>query len=107
MSKEKGLIEVAALNKFGMCPMCNKQVMLLKSEYSAYKLSESGWITSQTDSKTEFKIVCPHCGYVYEVVVTPYGLSAKGAKIEEEYEPRKPILNNPIGTIVVEDKIKE
>ena len=102
---KKDLIEVAAVNKFGICPMCNKQVMLLKSEYSAYKLSESGWITSQTDSKTEFKIVCPECGYVYDVVVTPYGLSSKGAIIEEKYESRKPILNNPIGTIIVEDKV--
>ncbi|MBQ8131000.1 MAG: hypothetical protein IJ193_00750 [Bacilli bacterium] len=96
----KKLVEIAALNKFGICPMCNAQVMLLKSEYSAYRLSESGWITSQTDSKTEFKIVCPECGFVYDVEVTPYGLSAKGAKIEEDIEPRKPILDNPIGKLV-------
>jgi hypothetical protein len=55
--KNKELLEVVAQNKFGICPMCNSPTMLLRSNYSAYHLSESGWITSQTDSKTEFKFI--------------------------------------------------
>jgi len=103
MKNKKDLIEIAEVNKFGICPMCGSKTMLLKSEYSAYTLSESGWITSQTDSITDFKVICPKCEFVYDVVITPYGLSAKGAIIDEDKEKRKPILNNPIGTITVKD----
>ena len=103
MEKKNDLIEIAGVNKFGICPMCGARTMLLKSEYSAYTLSESGWITSQTDSTTDFKIVCPKCEFVYDVVVTPFGLSAKGAVVSENEETRKPILNNPIGTVEVKD----
>ncbi len=103
MKEKKDLIEIAAVNKFGVCPMCGERTMLLKSEYSAYTLSESGWITAQTDSTSDFKVVCPKCEFVYDVVITPYGLSAKGAIIDEDHETRKPILNNPIGTVVVKD----
>lgn len=104
MSKEKkDLIEIAGVNLFGICPMCGHPTMLFKSEYTAYTISESGWITGQTDSASEFKIICPECEFVYEVEITPFGLSAKGANVSNEEEIRKPILNNPIGTIVVED----
>ena len=100
----KELLEVVAQNKFGICPMCNSPTMLLRSNYSAYHLSESGWITSQTDSKTEFKIVCPECGFVLEVQVTPYGLAPLRSELTEEEELRNPILtDNPIGTVIMED----
>ncbi|MBR2248038.1 MAG: hypothetical protein IJ880_13625 [Bacilli bacterium] len=72
MSKEKkDLIEIAGVNLFGICPMCGHPTMLFKSEYTAYTISESGWITGQTDSTSEFKIICPECEFVYEVEITP------------------------------------
>lgn len=100
--KEKEKIEVAAQNVFGICPMCAEHTMLLESKYSAYRLSPSGWITNQTDSKTSFKIICPKCGYCYEVKVTPFGLAPIHSELEEEDENRNPILkDNPLGKITI------
>ena len=95
-------IEVAAQNIFGVCPMCAAHTMLFESKYSAYALSPSGWITKQTDSKVYFKIVCPDCGYTYNVKVTPFGLAPVNSELEDEYENRNPILkDNPLGKITI------
>lgn len=95
-------IEIAAQNIFGICPICAAHTMLLESKYAAYRLSPSGWITSQTDSKVFFKIVCPKCGYVYSVKVTPFGLAPINSELDEEYENRNPILkDNPLGKIII------
>lgn len=103
MKKESEKLEIAAQNIFGICPMCGEHTMLFESKYSVYRLSPAGWITNQTDSKTSFKIVCPSCGYNYDVKVTPFGLATINSELTEEYENRNPILkDNPLGKITID-----
>lgn len=94
MSENNKLLHVVSVNEFGICPECGKPLMLLKAEYTAYALASSGWINKQVDQKSEFKRVCPSCGFTDNVKITAYGLLPEGYSDEEEI--RKPILKNPI-----------
>lgn len=71
--------------------------MLLSSDYKAYHLSSSGWITRMEDEKKEFTIVCPKCGMHHKMVITERGLTPIELA-EDKDDPRSPILrDNPIG----------
>lgn len=80
---------------FGICPKCDSPLMLLRAQYTAYKLARSGWIQAQVDEKSEMKVVCPKCGYTNKVTITDKGITPLG--YDTSIDTRKPILKNPIG----------
>ena len=83
-------------NKFGVCPICGHPLLLLKSAYSVYKISETAWIKQQLDNRINYKGVCKECGYSLELEVTERGLQPKGYVGKPT---QKPILNKNIGYI--------
>lgn len=100
--KDNKIIPIVT-NEFGICPICGNRLLLLKSAYSAYTLSDSGWITSMLDDKVEFKVICTNCHYTCDMEITASGLTPKDYKFKDN-DTRKPILkDNPIGEIIVED----
>jgi transcription elongation factor Elf1 len=66
--------QIVYRNKFGICPICNHRLSLLHAKYTASKLSENGWIEQELASHYIYKAVCPKCGFVMDVHVTPRGL---------------------------------
>ena len=91
---------IATRNKFGVCPICGHTLLLLKSQYSAYKLNDIAWITQKLDSKVSYKGVCSKCGYNIDYELNERGLEPIGF---EGKPTQKPILGNKAG-YVEEDK---
>lgn len=87
---------IATRNKFGVCPLCGRTLLLLKSQYTAYKLNEIAWITQELDKKVSYKGVCPKCGYTINYELNERGLEPIGF---EGKPTQKPILSNKAGYI--------
>lgn len=96
MDKDK-LIDVVLVNHYGICPVCNAKMNLLHSQYTAYRLSPAGWITSRLDTMNKYTVVCPKCGYTCDMGINEYGLYPLDSRVH--HETREPILkgDNPIG----------
>lgn len=88
------MIKVIEEIPYGICPECRRRLMLLRSEYTAYILAESGWIQSKVDEKSDLKMVCPNCGFTRKARVGDSGLIPEG--LDDMNLPRKPILKNLI-----------
>lgn len=95
--KTRSLIDVIFENQFGICPICGKPMMLLKSEHQAFTLSSSGWITSRVDQKTFWKVVCPNCEHTHTMKITKCGLTP--IEMDDDDDNRLPVLEeNPIAS---------
>lgn len=79
----------------GICPQCGKNMMLLRADYSAYKVSPSGYLEARVDEKSELTLVCPSCGFSTKAHMSVNGVLPDGF---DDRLLREPITNNPIGS---------
>lgn len=101
--KAKKLVDAVTFNQFGTCPICKKPMMLLKSDYKAFTLSSSGWITSMADQTVDWEVVCPNCHHHHTMKITKRGLTP--IELADDDDDRLPILeDNPIGEVFIEEK---
>lgn len=91
-----GLLHVIKRLPMGICPVCGKPLMLLRSEYTAYILAESGYIRSKVDEKSEMKMICPKCGYIENARVGDDGIIPE--RLDDLVPSTGEIKNNPIGS---------
>lgn len=89
------LKEVIIKNNFGLCPICGKPLLLLKSYYALYTLTNIALAHKLLADIVKYKVKCKDCGYSCEMKLLPGGLVPKNYNSELDAKPI--LLNNPIG----------
>lgn len=93
--------EVMTLNKFGLCPICGKQMYMLESHYCIYGLIPNGKYPNRLiERENDITYAC-ECGYRSKMVMTADGIYPKDyADFESIEDTAISGLENPIGTII-------
>lgn len=84
------------LNRFAICPRCHHTKILMKSDYAAYRVSDTAWIQAELTKEIYYKLVCPKCGHTTPMELTVRGLQPVGFRGEPTQEP---ILQDPVAGV--------
>ena len=83
---------------YGICPMCNTNMLMMASVYQLFELTPSGNRTKELNSKTSYIHICPKCRFKIPMKNTmegmepiPYGNRKQASKV---------LKSNDIGVVV-------
>ena len=105
MSEEKK--EVMTLNKFGLCPLCGKQMYMLESHYCIYGLIPNGKYPNRLiERENDITYAC-ECGYRAKMVMTADGVYPRDYRDFKSIEDKAISgMKNPIGEVCSEEEKK-
>ena len=90
MDKE-GLQEVVFFNKPGICPRCNKRMILVATTQQLIGITECGVPVKEVGCVERYSNFCPSCGWITPMMKTIDGMKpipiARKTDVEKDDKP--------------------
>lgn len=97
--------EVMTLNKFGLCPICGKPMVMMESHFTMFALIQTGKYPNKVLKREQDIEYACECGYRAKMTMTPDGIYPKDYHNLDVIETNAiKRVSNPIGKISEEEK---